>query len=306
MRIAVYCPLLCALLFAAVGPRLAIRYLPPVAGMWTLSLGAGLSALATTWSLVLLAGTLVDELLPDVTGQPAASHDPVSDLVALTAVVLLVVTGGRLVSGVLSRLRMHRELRESCAVSRGPVVVLADPVPRAFAVPGGLRGERAGPHRDHGHVVVSQGMLAALTAAERRVLFAHERAHLRGGHHLHSGLVAAAAALNPLLIPVRGASVHLCERSADESAAAEVGDRGLAASSLARAALAAAAGPCASPALSYHHSGVGARVVALQRSPARGRPSLVAALLGVAAVAMVADIEATHDFLSLILGAVRH
>jgi Zn-dependent protease with chaperone function len=295
MRIAVYCPLVCSLLFAVVGPRLAVRYLSPRAGMWTLTIGAGLSALASTWSLALLGGTLVDELLPDVPEQPVAVRDPVSDTVALTALVLLVVVNARLASDVLARLRTHRELRESCADSRGPVVVLADRVPRAFALPG------AG-----GRVVVSQGMLAALTAAERRVLFAHERAHLRDGHHLHSGVVAAAAALNPLLAPLRGASVHLCERVADEAAASEVGDRGLAASSLARAALAAAAAPCSSPAMSYHHAGVGARVAALQRSPARGRPSLVAALLGVVAVAMAADVEATHDFLSLVLGAVHH
>jgi Zn-dependent protease with chaperone function len=295
MRIAVYCPLLCSLLFAAVGPRLAIRYLPPVAGMWTLSIGAGLSALASTWSLALLGGTLIDEVLPDVADGPATVRDPVADSVALSALVLLIVAGARLISDVQTRVRTHRELRASCAGSRGPVVVLADPVPRAFALPG------AG-----GRVVVSQGMLAALTAAERRVLFAHERAHLRGGHHRHSGVAAAAAALNPLLIPVRAASVHLCERAADEAAAAEVGDRGLAASSLARAALAAAASPCASPAMGYHHAGVGARVVALQRSPARARPSLVAALLGVVAIAMAADIEATNDFLSLILSAVHH
>jgi hypothetical protein len=295
MRLAVYCPLLCSLLFAAVGPRLAIRYLPPVAGMWTLTVGGGLSALASTWALALLGGTLVDELLPDPTGQPPTITDPVSDSVALAAVVLLVVAGARLASGLLARNRTHRELRESCAPSRGSVVVLADPVPRAFALPG-----------DGGRVVVSQGMLAALRAGERRVLFAHERAHLRGAHHLHSGAVSAAAELNPLLIPLRGASVHLCERVADEAAAAEVGDRGLAASSLARAALAAAAGPCASPGLNYHHAGVGARVVALQRSPARGRPILVVALLGVVALAMAADVEATHDFLSLILGAVHH
>jgi Zn-dependent protease with chaperone function len=295
VRVAVYLPLLCSLLFAAAGPRLAVRHLPPRAGMWTLTIGAGLSALASTWSLALLGGTLVDELLPDVADTPTTVRDPVSDTVALSALALLIVVHARLISDLLSRVRTHRELRASCAGSRGQVVVLADPVPRAFALPG------AG-----GRVVVSQGMLAALTAAERRVLFAHERAHLRGGHHLHSGVVSAAAALNPLLMPVRGASVHLCERAADEAAAAEVGDRGLAASSLARAALAAAASPCASPALNYHHSDVGARVVALQRSPARGRPSLVAALLGVVAVAMAADIEATHDFLSLVLGAVHH
>ncbi|MEN3307991.1 MAG: hypothetical protein V7603_4193 [Micromonosporaceae bacterium] len=303
MHVAVYCPLLCSLLFAAVGPRLAVRHLPPGVGMWTLSLGAGLSALASTWSLALLAGTLLDEVLPDITGR--RFRDPVNDLVAITAVALLLVGLTRLVRSGLGRVRLHRELRRSCAHSRGPVVVLADQVPHAFAVPGG-----------GGRVVVSQGMLTALRAAERRVLFAHERAHLREKHHWHSAAVAAAAALNPLLIPVRAASTHLCERCADESAAAEVGDRGLAASSLARAALATAAAPCGSPAtrrgraaqplpLHYHHTGISARVVALQHGPVPGRPGLAAVLLGLACVAMIADVDATGDFLGLILGAVH-
>jgi hypothetical protein len=294
MRIAVYLPLLCSLLFALAGPRLALRYLAPRAGMWVLTLGAGLCALASTWSLALLAGTLLDDVLPDLTGR--AFRDPVNDAVAAAAVALFAVGCARLGYTARSNRRLYRQLREPCARSRGSILVLADPVPRAFAVPGG-----------GGHVVVSQGMLAALRPAERRVLFAHERAHLRGGHHRHTGVVAAAAALNPLLIPLRKISLHLCERCADESAAAEVGDRGLAASSLARAALAAAASRCASPApLAYHHAGVGARVAALQRSPARGRPGLLAAPLVLVGLAMAADIEATGDFLRLVLSAVPH
>jgi Zn-dependent protease with chaperone function len=292
MRIAVYLPLLCSLLFAAGGSRLAIRYLQPVAGMWTVTIGAGLSALASAWSLALLAGTLLDEVIPDVSGRTFA--DPVNDSVASAAVLILLFGLLHLAYNVVSRMRLYHKLRQPCARSRGQVIVLADPLPRAFAVPGGGSG---------GHVVVSQGMLAALTPAERRVLFAHERAHLRGGHHWHSGIVSAAAALNPLLIPLRSAGTHLCERAADEAAAAEVGDRGLAASSLARAALAAASAPCAAPALGYHHAGVGARVVALQNAPSRRRPYLVVVLLGVVAFAMAADIEATHDFLTLVFSA---
>lgn len=290
MHVAVYCPLLCSLLFAAVGPRLTIRHLRPSVGMWTLTLGAGLSALASTWSLALLAGTLFEEGPPDPGGRAGAARDPVSDLVAGAAAAVLLIGAARLGAVVLVRIRMYRALREPCSGSPGPVVVLADPVPRAFAVPGG-----------GGYVVVSQGMLAALTPAERRVLFAHERAHLDGAHHWHSGTVDAAAALNPLLIPLRAAGAHLCERAADEAAAAEVGDRGLAASSLARAALATAAVPARRPAMAYAQCGVGARVVALQRSPSRGRLGLAAALLGLVAVAMATDIDATGDFLNLVL-----
>ncbi|HKT04048.1 MAG TPA: hypothetical protein VJT31_31370, partial [Rugosimonospora sp.] len=83
-----------------------------------------------------------------------------------------------------------------------------------------------------------------------------------------------------------------------------VGDRGLAASALARAALAAAAFPPApATSLGYHHTGVTARVVALQHGPVRGRASLAAALLALVAVALLADVEATGDFLNLVLGS---
>ncbi len=53
------------------------------------------------------------------------------------------------------------------------VAVLPDRTPYAYALPGG-RG------RGRGRVVVSTGMLAGLGSAERRALFAHERAHLDG------------------------------------------------------------------------------------------------------------------------------
>ncbi|HKT01558.1 MAG TPA: hypothetical protein VJT31_18705, partial [Rugosimonospora sp.] len=149
MRTAVYCPLVCSMLFGLFGPRLALRHLSPRGGMWTLSVGAVLSALASTWSLALLAGTLLDEVVPDILGR--RFHTPVNDLVAAIAVVLLLLGLGRLVHTAVARARLHRRLRRSCAYSRGPVVVLADPAPQAFALPG------AG-----GRVVVSQGMLAAL------------------------------------------------------------------------------------------------------------------------------------------------
>jgi beta-lactamase regulating signal transducer with metallopeptidase domain len=293
MRIAVYLPLLCSVLVAVVLPRLATRHLPAAIGMWTVTLSAGLCAMASTWSLILLAGTLLDEVLPDITGR--TFHDPVNDVVAIAAALALGAGAVRLARAVRVRSRLYRQLRGPCQHSRARVVVLADPVPRAFAVPG------AG-----GHVVVSQGMLAALSADERRVLFAHEWAHLRAAHHWHTGLVSAAVALNPLLTPLRAASAYACERCADEVAAAEVGDRGLAASSLARAALAAAAAqPCAAPVMSYHHTGVGARVVALQRAPARGRLGLVAPLLALMGLAVTAEAEATRDFLLLVLGTVH-
>ena len=296
MTIAVYVPLLAAVLFAVIGPRLALRSLPPVAGVWTLTVGAALIALGSCWSLALLAATLLDEVLPRGHRTIGVVDEPtlVNDVVAAIAAVLLVAGFVRLVVGGRASREVHRELRALCAGSLSDLVVLADAQPQAFAVPGG-----------RGHVVVSSGMLAALSGPERRVLLAHERAHLHARHHWHSEVVRAAVAVNPLLVGVRTAGAYLCERWADEVAAAAVGNRRLAATSLARAALAASGTGCPPAAFGYHSVGVGSRVAALQAPPAPARPSLALALLGLAGIGLAADVEATGDFLRMAFGVLH-
>jgi beta-lactamase regulating signal transducer with metallopeptidase domain len=293
MTIAVYVPLAAAVLFAAVGPRLALRGLPPVAGVWTLTVGAALIAIASCWSLALLAATLVDEVLPAGYLQIGVVDEPtlVNDVVAAAAAVALVLGFVRLVRDRRASRAMRRELHDLCADSPSDLVVLADAAPQAFAVPVGS-----------GRVVVSSGMLAALSGPERRVLLAHERAHLRARHHWHADVVRVAIALNPVLAGVREASEYLCERWADEVAAAVVGDRRLTATSLARAALAASGTGCPPAAFGYHGVGVRGRVAALQAPPARPRPTLALALLGLAGIGLAADVEATGDFLRVTFG----
>jgi beta-lactamase regulating signal transducer with metallopeptidase domain len=110
------------------------------------------------------------------------------------------------------------------------LVVIDDEEPDAYTLPG-----------FGGRVVVSTAMLRALSTDERRVLLAHEAAHLRCGHHLWVQAAELAAAADPLLRPGARAVRAAVERWADEVAAAEVGDRALAARALARAALARAA-----------------------------------------------------------------
>ncbi len=76
-----------------------------------------------------------------------------------------------------------------------------------------------------GCVVVSTGLLAALTPAERRAVFAHERAHLHLGHHRYILLAELCVATVPLLRPLADQLRHATERAADESAASHVDDR---------------------------------------------------------------------------------
>ena len=83
-------------------------------------------------------------------------------------------------------------------------------------------------------------MLRVLSADERRVVLAHEAAHLARHHHLYIQLADLAAAANPLLRPTASGVRLAVERDADEVAAGEVGDRRLAARALARAGLAKA------------------------------------------------------------------
>lgn len=300
MSFAVFVPALVSVVLALTGPRLAVRASPTVA-TWTLSIATGVSAVAFTWSLGLLAATLIDEVAPSTHEHVAlvAEAAPFTDVVGGISAAILVAGWLRLIRVVATSRAAFRKLRAVCAASRSGLggvagsrvglVVLADPVPQAFAAPG-----------DGGHVIVSTGMLAALNAPERRVLLAHERAHLRARHHWHTGVVRAAAAINPMLVGLPKVSIYLCERWADESAATAVGNRRLAATALARAALAASAAPPPRTALGYHNAGVPARIAALQRAPAPPRTATYLPPLILVAAAVVADVEATADFLRMI------
>jgi hypothetical protein len=83
-------------------------------------------------------------------------------------------------------------------------------------------------------------MLRALTAAQRRVLLAHEDAHVRRHHQLFIQATELAAAANPVLRPAVDTVRETVERWADEAAARDVGSRALVAHALAQAALARA------------------------------------------------------------------
>jgi Zn-dependent protease with chaperone function len=164
----------------------------------------------------------------------------------------------------------------------GQIVVTEDEAADAYTLPGW-------PCR----IVVTSGMLRALTEGERQVLLAHERTHAAASHYLFTAAARLAAAANPLLRPVAAAVGYTVERWADERAAAALGDRALAARAIARAALATKAAPprhdptIALPWVTGKAHGPGPvprRVAALLGPPPRlSLPLLVVALLLVAA-----------------------
>ncbi len=162
----------------------------------------------------------------------------------------------------------------------GPLVVLEDDRPAAFALPGWP-----------GRIVTTDSLLASLTPAERRVVVADEQAHLDGRHDLHATGAAVCAAIDPLLGRLPAAVGLATERWADERAARSVGERRLVAATIAR--VAARCTPVTSRAeLRFHVDGsvLVRRVESLLRRPPRFRVAvgLLAGLLSVLSVGAAA------------------
>ncbi|HEX9041010.1 MAG TPA: M48 family metalloprotease [Trebonia sp.] len=238
MHVAVYIPLLIPALAALAARPLASR-LRPSAATWLLAVSMFILALTSCAVLGMLAlSALVRASFVDAVGHMSAavirSGDAVSLPVALLAGGLLALAATAACRALWQRAAAiaaaHRRART--LPGTGQVVVTADAAADAYTIPGW-------PCR----IVITQGMLDALAGAERDVLLAHERAHARSSHYLFTSAARLAAAANPLLRPVAVEVGYAIERWADERAAAETGDRALAARAVARAALATAASP---------------------------------------------------------------
>ncbi|MFC8513900.1 M56 family metallopeptidase [Streptomyces sp. NPDC057257] len=284
MYLTVYVLLLAPALLAAAGPRPA-RRLAPAPAARVLAAATMIAAVATVWGLVVLAaGGLgrVDEVVAYTRADPArlAAADPVPRALGALAAALLACGLARLTHSVWRRRRDVRALGALRSLpAAGNLVVLADDLPDAYALPG-----------TPGRIVVTSGMLRSLPADERPVLLAHERAHLAHRHHRYSAPAEFACALNPLLRPLGDRLAFALERWADEDAAQAVADRSLAARSLARAAL-AGGGHAPRTTLAYLRHQVTARVHALQSAApgSRWTAALPTALLIAATTLALAD-----------------
>jgi len=248
-------------------PSLAVRLLTVLALSVALCSGLVLSVLAV------LVGARLGPL-PRMGNWSAAVLRRDSGLPVLAGLVACVVVAGCLTSAAVRAGRSLRDLAKARRLAQtlhpidDALVLVEDDVPTAYAVAG-----------SGGRVVVSTSMLRALSATERRVLIAHEQAHLRHSHHVYLHLVRLAAAANPLLRPTANAVAAGIERWADEEAAATVGDRRLAAHALANAALARAGHPGSGVALAIAESHVIERVQALLVAPVQRRHALASLVL---------------------------
>jgi Peptidase family M48 len=283
MTVAVYLPLVMSVVLAGAARPLA-RHLAPATGARGLAVAAGVVAASAGLSLSLLVISLIDDL-PDT---PLLKPIPVPDGVSLLACAVLVGCVARLVVALWRRRELRRGLAPVVASGQGELVVVRGLTPHAFAVAG-----------KPGRIVVSATMLAALNAPQRRAMLAHERAHLDRHHSALLTLAQLAAAANPLLLPVRAAVGYLCERHADELAAAEVGDRFLVAEALATAAL-AATGPRNVALTAFHRIGVVDRVAALIAAPRHYRSVGLVGASAIALVALTSACDATDQFYELV------
>jgi hypothetical protein len=289
MTVAVYLPLLLPLLVSLTARPVSERAGPGTAVRWLVA-AAVLTAVASLWSLTMLALTLLDDLPPLSTldDRPELRlPEPVPGPVALIAALALAAGAVLLARDRHRRGDTARRLRAAGRPTDG--LVVADwAAPLAVAVPG-----------RPGHLLVTTGMLRELDTAERRAVLAHERAHLAHRHHRAVGwAAAAAAAVNPLLRPVRDAVTYLVERWADEDAAAAVADRGLVARAVARAALATVdGGPAA--ALGVHGGIIVRRVRALDGPPVDAGGSVLVTSAAAVAACLVACGVATAGFIEV-------
>lgn len=276
-------PATTGVLFGLLAGRLQRRMQPPHAtvALTLLSACAALAVVAAVTAVSLLSVSTfpaVADRLPWCRAL-TADHD-LPTWLGVGAVAAATVMAAS-VRRALRRLHAHREVADGQSF-----LVLPTDEPAAFAVPG-----------DPGCVVVSAGMLRALDGDERRVLLAHEQAHLTRGHHRYLWVTTLATAVVPLLRPLDRRVRFATERWADEDAAAAVGDRRLVARALCRAALAQDAYP--GPAMSLASLGVPARVEALlvEPSPASraGRYwALGAGGLAVGTAALLSSLQLHH------------
>jgi hypothetical protein len=260
--------------------RLAEQHLHPRAATRLLTGVAAVMALCSTvcLALVMVVGTaqLPGNPLPDGWSDPevraAVPYDEVAGKAAIPALCAVVAACARaLWRHRRVRRRAHRALAGLPGTS---VAVLPDTVPYAYALPGGR----------HGRVVVTTGLLERLEPAERRALFAHERAHLAARHHRFLLTVRLAALANPFLGPLRTAVSYTAERWADEDAAGAVGSRRTVATAIGKAALVARGTPVATLAGLAAPGPVPRRVAALLGpAPAARRRPPVFTSVGLAA-----------------------
>lgn len=216
-----------AVLLAAVAPRL----MAPVAAFRRCPGPALL-----LWQMVSLAAVVSSLLVAPVAWWSLTDHRPVLLSLAFLAtggmLVLLLLSGHRVGTGLRARRRRHRDLvdllgtpdarmhRAPARSARSRLRVLDHPSPTAYCLPGNDQ-----------RIVLSAGTLDRLTPEEIDAVLAHERAHLGARHDLLLEFFTVLHRAMPSVLRCEVALTEtrlLVEALADRSAIRQVGARPLA------------------------------------------------------------------------------
>jgi Zn-dependent protease with chaperone function len=148
---------------------------------------------------------------------PAVPGGRAIAIAGLLAVAALVLRTASCIVTELHRGRRDRRDHAALVAATGrpggePGVAIIDhDAPAVYCLPGARR-----------QIVISAGAHAALTPGQLRAVLAHERAHLRSGHHLMLALATALARAFPrvpLLSQAKPQLAVLAEMAADDAAA---------------------------------------------------------------------------------------
>jgi len=269
-------------LHAAVPPRLTA---------WLLVLVGSATAISGAWLLVSLSLAFLGQQrrLDRWLGwcdDLVANHDVVAAPLGWAAIGGVVLTS-------IAATRTVRRYRNAWqpSLSGDPIEVVDDARVIAHAIPPR--------HGSDGTVILSTGLIAALDATELRAVMAHERSHLTHRHHRFLVSIDVAAAIVPLVRPLRAHIRLATERWADEDAAARVCSRHVVATAVARAALATAPDAYS---LGMSGSSTVARVSALLEPRVLRSPLRMVTAIGssaMAAAALVATMVQIHHAFGL-------
>jgi hypothetical protein len=313
MHLLIYVPIAVSAL-AAVGAWPLAERLPPRTATWLLTVSAVVLAGTSCAALGFLAMAAAMRL-PVVDSMGGMSLraviylDPASLPVGVIAAALfwgaaLAAVRAAWLRGaaLMGARRDARHLAGDGELAGGEqVLTIVDDRVDAYAVPG--RPAR---------IVITSGMIDALTKSERDVLLAHERAHVSACHYVFTALVRLSAAANPLLRPLAAAVNYSVERWADERAASVTGSRRLVAHTVAKAALASAAAPArrtgpamvlarlTGPSQLGRRGSVPRRVDALLGPPPRRSIVLLALAIAVLTICGVAAVDAAGDLHAMV------
>ncbi|MEU9509367.1 M56 family metallopeptidase [Micromonospora sp. NPDC048170] len=212
----------------AVTARSWSRAVPRIAiGLW---LGALVSATGAVLGAGLLAAVPPTALaagfdgIVDACARALARLGAPNETLAVLALAATAALAGRLAISAVATVRAARRWRRQHLAALAPVAqagptdgctLVEHATPMVYCLPG-----------RPGHVVVTRGAVDALTPQQLDAVLRHERAHLRGRHHL---LVAVAAAFHRALpgLPLARAAEdeirRLVEHLADDRAGARHG-----------------------------------------------------------------------------------